>query len=119
LLKQPQLVAPLVDRGCLMQVTCGSLTGTFGAAPQRMAEWMLEQGLVHFLATDAHGPQARRPLMRHAYRRAEEIGGDEMAVDICCRNPADVAAGREVQVKRYRPKPRSFWAGLFRRREAA
>ena len=119
LLKQPQLIAPLIDRGCLMQVTCGSLMGTFGNASQRMAEWMLERGLVHFLATDAHGPQSRRPLMHHAFLRAQEISGAELAVDICCHNPAAVAAGQDVEIKCYRPKPRGFLASLFRRRDAA
>ena len=61
LLKQPRLLPPLVDRGCLMQVTCGSLLGTFGPASQQMSEWMLEQGLVHFLSTDGTGTTRRGP----------------------------------------------------------
>jgi protein-tyrosine phosphatase len=119
LLKQPHLVELLVDRGCLMQVTCGSLTGTFGTASQEMAEWMLDMGLAHFLATDAHGHNARRPLMRHAFQRAAAIVGEQIAVDLCCRNPAAVAEGREVIAGRYRAKPRGLLASLFKRRSAA
>ena len=119
LLKRPQLIAPLVELGCLMQVTCGSLLGTFGTASQKMSEWMLQQGLVHFLATDAHGHQARRPLMRQAFLRVQEIAGAEMAADVCCVNPAAVAAGQAVPRKRYRPKQRGLFASLFRRRDAA
>jgi protein-tyrosine phosphatase len=119
LLKSPQLIAPLVERGCLMQVTCGSLLGTFGTASQKMAEWMLQQGLVHFLATDAHGHQARRPLMQHAFERVQELSGREMAMDVCCVNPAAVADGQPVIPKCYRPKPRGLFASLFRRRDAA
>jgi protein-tyrosine phosphatase len=119
LLKQPRLIPPLVDRGCLMQVTCGSLLGTFGPASQQMSEWLLEQGLVHFLATDAHGHNARRPLMKHAFERAKQILGEELAVDLCCRNPAAVAAGEDVASQRYQVKSRGFLAGLFKRRSAA
>ncbi len=120
LLKQPRLIEPLVDHGCLMQITCGSLTGTFGPAPQKMAEWMLNEGLTHFLATDAHGPNARRPLMRHAFHRAAAIAGEETAIDLCCRNPAAVVEGREVAAQRYRcTKPRGFFGSLFKRRNAA
>lgn len=119
LLKQPRLVEGLVDRGCLMQVTCSSLMGTFGPAPQQMAEWLLQQGLTHFLATDAHGPSARRPLMRRAFERAETMVGEEIATDLCCRNPAAVAAGGDIEVKRYKPKQRGFFAGLFKREKAA
>lgn len=119
LLKQPRLLGPLVDRGCLMQVTCGSLLGTFGPQSRQLAEWMLEQGLVHFLATDAHGHTARRPLMRHAFERAKRLVGEEIAVDLCCRNPARVAAGDEIGVVRYRAKPRGLLARVFGRNRAA
>jgi len=119
LLKQPRLVPPLVDRGCLMQVTCGSLLGTFGPSSQQMSEWMLDQGLVHFLATDAHGHKARRPLMKLAFERARQMVGDGIAMDLCCHNPAAVAEGADVAGQRYQPKPRSFLASLFKRRNAA
>ncbi|MCH5377964.1 MAG: capsular biosynthesis protein [Planctomycetes bacterium] len=119
LLKQPRIIESLINHGCLMQVTCGSLMGTFGSASQQMAEWMLEKGFVHFLATDAHGPNARRPLMRRAFERAARLVGIEIATDLCCRNPAAVVGGRDVEVLRYKPKPRGFLAGLFRRDKAA
>ena len=119
LLKKPQLIEPLVDSGCLMQVTCSSLMGTFGSAPQQMAEWMQEQGLVHFLATDAHGPNSRRPLMRRAFERAAEIVDEEIATLLCCRNPAAVACGGDIEMPQYKPKQRGFLASLFKREKAA
>lgn len=119
LLKQPRLIKPLIQRGCLMQVTCGSLLGTFGPSCQGMAEWLLEERLVHFLATDAHGPNARRPLMCRAFERAREIVGADCALDLCCRNPAAVAAGQDVQVRTYERKCSGFFAHLFKRRYAA
>jgi protein-tyrosine phosphatase len=119
LLKQPRIVESLVNHGCLMQVTCGSLMGGFGRASQQMAIWMLERGLVHFLATDAHGVNARRPLMRRAFERAAQVVGEEIATDLCCRNPSAVVAGEEVLVSRYKPKTRSFLAVLFKRDKAA
>jgi protein-tyrosine phosphatase len=119
LLKQPRLLESLVQHGCLMQVTCGSLLGTFGPASQEMATWALEQGLVHFLATDAHGPSARRPLMRRAFQLAADLIGREGALDLCCRNPAAVAAGQEVQVRKSPRKQQGFFARLFQRRGVA
>ncbi|HTN75995.1 MAG TPA: CpsB/CapC family capsule biosynthesis tyrosine phosphatase, partial [Pirellulaceae bacterium] len=49
LLKRRELVMQLVDHGCLMQVTSGSLLGTFGPQCQDLAVWMLGQGLAHFV----------------------------------------------------------------------
>ncbi len=96
LMSKPQLLAPLVDHGCLMQVTSGSLVGSFGPASQHMAESMLRQGWVHFLASDGHSPKSRRPLMGRGFRRAAELVGWETAEQICCRNPLCVAEGRDV-----------------------
>lgn len=97
LLKQPSLVETLVDYECLMQVTAGSLTGTFGPNSQEMAEWMLNEGLVHFLSTDAHGPRARRPLLGRAFQHAADLVGEETATELCCTNPAAIAAGEDVE----------------------
>ncbi len=97
ILKQPALVESLVDYGCLMQITAGSLMGTFGASCQEMSRWMLKQGLVHFIATDAHGPRSRRPLIRRAFEFTAELVGDEVAAALCCENPAAVAAGDDIE----------------------
>jgi protein-tyrosine phosphatase len=120
LLKDPGLIEPLVDAGCLMQVTASSLIGGMGAGPQAMAEWMLTQGCVHFLATDAHGHKSRRPLMTRAFERVVELAGWEVAIDLCCRNPAAVADGQDVAAGRRiaQGKKRAGFAAWFSWRKA-
>jgi protein-tyrosine phosphatase len=115
LLKQPHLIQPLVARGCLMQVTCGSLLGAFGPGPRQLAEWLLRERLAHFLATDAHSPTSRRPLMGRAFERVVELVGQDAAVDVCCRCPAAVAEGRAVPTIASPRRSRGFLAGLLRR----
>lgn len=110
LLARPKIVAELVEVGCLMQVTAGSLLGTFGPASKAMAEGMLAQGTVHFLATDAHGSQARRPLMRRGFERASELGGLPTAMTICCHNPRAVWDGQPIPPgKISAPAPKKSW----------
>ncbi len=103
LLRQPELLRPLVERGCLMQVTAGSLMGTFGPHSQQLGERMLCEGLVHFLATDAHSSKKRRPLMQRAFEFAAKLVGWDIATDLCCRNPAAVADGDDVEAVVYQP----------------
>lgn len=117
LLKQPEVVEELVEYGCLMQITAGSLMGTFGPQCEQMSCWMLEQGLVHFVATDAHGPRARRPLISRAFQRVANLVGSDTALDLCCHNPAAVAAGLDIETVRRRPS-RSGFAGWFEWRKA-
>ncbi len=91
---------PLAQAGCLFQVTAGSLVGTFGPDVQQMAQWLVRQGLAHFVATDAHGIKVRRPLLRRAFDCVAKLAGYEVAVDLCCRNPAAVLAGKPVSSPR-------------------
>jgi protein-tyrosine phosphatase len=109
LLRDPDILPSLVDSGCLMQVTAGSLLGTFGPNSQQLAEWMLSQGLVHFLATDAHGVRARRPLLGRAFERVQSLAELETAIALCSTNPSFVARGAPVPAGR-RPVARRGWS---------
>jgi protein-tyrosine phosphatase len=113
ILRQPQLAGELVDAGCLMQITAGSLCGSMGSRFQETAEWLVNEGLVHLVATDGHGPRTRRPMMGRAHDRLLELTDLQTADDLCCRNPARVAAGRSIAAGRRaipRRARRSWWS---------
>ena len=80
-----------------MQITAGSLVGTFGEPIRKLSEQLLTGGLVHFIATDAHGAHSRRPLMQRAFLRAVELVGEQYALEICCQNPRAVAMGKVIR----------------------
>jgi protein-tyrosine phosphatase len=105
------VLGPLVDAGCLVQITAGSLCGAFGGNCQRLAERLVVDGLVHFVASDGHGSALRQPVMRSAYERVVELAGVEAATDLCSRNPVLVAAGHAVCAGRRRTqlRRRSWW----------
>ncbi|WP_145056141.1 tyrosine-protein phosphatase [Lignipirellula cremea] len=96
ILKDRSVLEPLVENGCQMQITAGSLLGEFGPRPRDFSEWMLREGLVHFLASDAHGLKSRRPGLRKAFERAAEIVGEEEAFNLCSVHPQAVAEGRRT-----------------------
>lgn len=52
-----------VYQGAWIQVTAGALVGRFGKRPQYWAERLLDEGLVHILATDAHDTDRRAPRL--------------------------------------------------------
>jgi protein-tyrosine phosphatase len=123
ILARPALIEPLVDAGCLMQVTAGSLIGAFGPVVQKCAETFVQKGLAHFISTDAHGPKSRRPLMREAFSRCVQLVGEDAAVLMFCTNPAAVAAGDRVTPGRLtvagRSKATSSIGSWFGRRKTA
>lgn len=113
LLRQPDLAVDLVEAGCLTQLTAGSLCGTMGSHVCDMAEWMITEGLVHVVSTDAHSPRMRRPLLSRAYDRICELTDVETADALCRQNPNRIAAGRSVEVGRraiHRRRRASWWS---------
>ncbi|MGO1433613.1 MAG: tyrosine-protein phosphatase, partial [Ruoffia tabacinasalis] len=54
ILKHPNKLKNLVDKGALAQLTAASYTGGFGSKIQKFSKQLIEANLVHFLASDAH-----------------------------------------------------------------
>lgn len=76
-----------VDEGAWMQLTAGSLTGRFGRRPQYWAERMLDEGLVHLLATDAHDLHRRPPRLAEGREAAVRRVGEEEAQRLVLGRP--------------------------------
>ena len=55
------------------------LTGFWGERTRRAAVWLLEHQAVHVLATDAHDPEKRIPILSTSREAAAEICGEDMA----------------------------------------
>src|SRR5207244_11283230 len=53
--QDPSRLAALLQQGALAQLTAGSLVGMQGKTIRRCAETLLKQGLIHCIASDAHG----------------------------------------------------------------
>ena len=85
-----ELFQELAYRGAWMQVTAGSLTGRFGPQARYWAERMLNEGLVHLLATDAHGVQHRPPLLAEGRQVAERWLGPQEAMRLVEERPRGV-----------------------------
>lgn len=64
----PEIAYYLAERGCVLQVNKGSILGEMGSECQRMAEMMLEDGIVQVIASDAHDSQYRTPQMDELIR---------------------------------------------------
>jgi protein-tyrosine phosphatase len=109
LIRDPGKLAALTARGALAQVTTGSLAGVFGQVVQQAATAMLEQGLVHVLASDAHDAVRRTPDLRagHALDDAQRTW---MTVEA----PAAIVAGQPLPDRP--PLPRRRKIRLTRRR---
>ncbi|MHB1037131.1 MAG: tyrosine-protein phosphatase [Pirellulales bacterium] len=117
ILSDPSVLSRLVEAGCLLQVTAGSLLGSFGPPVQALAESIIKHGAAHLVATDAHGTKSRVPRLARAFDRVALLAGAETASAVFCRNPARVAAGEAV-TPGYRKPDKRGWASWLGWRKA-
>jgi protein-tyrosine phosphatase len=89
----PDRAASLVDRGILLQLTTGSLAGAFGKRARASAETLLERGLIHLVATDAHSAGHRLAAVPAGLDRLRELLGDDDARQLTTDAPAALLAG--------------------------
>ncbi len=84
----------LFRSGVWLQVTAGSLTGRFGSNAQYWAERMLDDGMVHLLATDAHGIEHRAPLLAEGRQAAAKWVGVDEATRLVVDRPLAILENR-------------------------
>ena len=114
--RDPELLRRMVDAGMLTSITAGALLGRFGSTVKRFAVWMIEQDLVHNVASDAHDAQRRPPGLREALAEAESDlpGLSERAEWLTLSVPAAMLAGNPIP-EAPGPVPAQRRRGLFRR----
>lgn len=92
-----ELLAELVEMGCLVQLTAMSVTGEFGKRTMRCAHELLRQNLAHVIASDAHSSESRAPLLTLALEAvADVLKSDVLAKALFSDNPQSIVKGRDI-----------------------
>lgn len=94
--QNPQLAQLWFEKGCILQLNKGSLLGAFGGRVQMTADQLLDQGLVHVIASDAHGADKRTTHMGALMQLLNERCSPEYAQILLERNPARILEGRPM-----------------------
>lgn len=80
-------IRPLIEQGCLLQLTSGSVAGHFGKPAQQRSRELLEMGAVFVIASDAHNREHRPPDLASGRDAASNIVGAEIADQLVSGNP--------------------------------
>ncbi|GGH15337.1 tyrosine-protein phosphatase [Paenibacillus segetis] len=76
-MKNPQRLAELLERGAFAQVTSHSLLGGFGRRVEKLAWTLCRNGLIHIVSSDAHHVERRGFRLREAYDVIGERMGEQ------------------------------------------
>lgn len=102
--KMPDKLAAWADSGCLMQVTALSFLGRFGKQAKAFSDLLLQRGLVHIVASDAHDTAYRPPGLKEAYDYVARACGVERAEALFVANPGATLTGDPVE-RYFEPAP--------------
>lgn len=94
--QKPAILMDLVERGAFAQLDAGSLMGSFGREAYHLSKQIIEAGLAHFIATDAHHHDRRRPVLSQAAAIAADWGGEEYARAMVEDNPEALINDRAI-----------------------
>ena len=92
----PARLREWVRRGCFVQVTGGALTGGFGMTTEQITLVWIAEGMVHFVASDAHNNRSRPLRLRPAYEKVAHRFGEEKARALFQENPQAAFEGRDL-----------------------
>ncbi|OQY05494.1 MAG: hypothetical protein B6I22_07350 [Desulfobacteraceae bacterium 4572_123] len=89
----------IVGMGCLVQITAMSITGELGTAAMGCAHTLLQRHLAHVIASDAHSPGSRPPILSNGVDAAADILGSmaearKMVTDI----PRAILCGDSIEI---------------------
>ncbi|MGL6104440.1 MAG: CpsB/CapC family capsule biosynthesis tyrosine phosphatase, partial [Exiguobacterium acetylicum] len=88
IIQNPSLLFELISNGAISQVTCASLIGKYGKDVQRFAIALLENGLAHLIASDAHHLEKRPFYWKQCERMLEKTFEDWLIDEIYENNEA-------------------------------
>ncbi len=107
--RRPELLEPIVRAGTLVQLTAASVDGRLGRGAEGCSFALLERGLAHLVASDAHTPDVRAVGLSGA---VDAVGDPELARWLTVDVPRSILEQRHAPP---RPAARSRRRGFFRR----
>lgn len=85
------------DTGCYLQVNAASVTGEYGLTTKNVTRKLVKEGLVDFIATDAHRDQGKRsPRLKACAEWVKKKRGAEGMEQIFCKNPEAILEDRII-----------------------
>ncbi|MCQ2451982.1 MAG: hypothetical protein MJ075_02455 [Oscillospiraceae bacterium] len=82
--------------GYILQVNKGSVLGSLGNHARQTSRWILDHGLAHIVASDAHTAQVRTPRLTELREALEHYWDEDYAEVLLEINPARLLAGKDV-----------------------
>lgn len=92
----PRVLESWFRKGYVLQLNKGSVLGAFGPRVRETAHWMLQRGLAHLVASDAHGIHRRTTDMTLLRQTIAELCPQQYAQILLIQNPRRLVRGEDM-----------------------
>lgn len=97
-LDDPRIAKEWIDKGWGVQVTRDSLLGRFGRQCMECADFMMEQGWVTCIASDAHGIDGRNTHWEEAWQVLQQRYSHQLLNRCLEINPKKILNGESLDI---------------------
>jgi protein-tyrosine phosphatase len=94
---RPHFAQKCLEHGAILQITCGSLVGSFGRRAYDEAWRLILAGMVSIVASDAHDVARRPPQMTAAIEALQRAVGPGVTRLLAIENPLRIVHGESLQ----------------------
>ena len=98
IIRNPMRAYDFVQKGVLLQMNAGSLTGMYGETVRQAALQLLDARLIHFVGSDGHNNTKRPLVIRDAYDIIIQRCGETYATKIFQEFPWNAMSGNEITI---------------------
>lgn len=116
-IENPNVIYDCIKEGAIIQVNASSILGKHGKEIKKTTEILLDNNMVHIVASDAHGSERRRPQLKEAYEYIKSNYSKEKANDLFKNNQSLIITNEDIIIpiaSKYEEK-RGFFSKLFKR----
>ncbi|WP_137602035.1 tyrosine-protein phosphatase [Paucilactobacillus nenjiangensis] len=79
IMKHPEIMYQLLEKGCLSQITASSYVGTFGEKVETFSKQLISTGQAYVFASDTHDLPGRKYEMKEAFEKMKSEFGESLA----------------------------------------
>lgn len=97
MMEEPNRLTRFIELGVLFQANSESISNPFNRRAKEIIDKLIANNMIHFVASDGHSPEYRRPTLKKAYETVMKLWGEKWARELFIENPQKIIEGQQIR----------------------